>query len=587
MPTKLPPNGQWTQKNVGDATGSIWSSFNLDLTIKQGDTKITGMAHSQSTSSDLANLGLPIAFIRQDIGTGISSSPVMTVAGSRVFQNNSGTVSASFLQDTRTTNPTTCDSTVSDMASFNGYTYVTTSTNAVYKTSDNVSWSTFNAGTSDIKSHLLCQYSNRLYMSRAYSQIVSWDTADTVVTSSTYTLTLPNDTQNVITFIKAGSDRLWIGTINILGGQGHIYSWDGVSGNPVKYNLNSTGVVSGIIKDDVLYTVDTNGRLLAFNGGTFMEISRFPNYKKQSFYNSLSATNDRFIHPNGMAIVEGRINILIKTTEDGTSTPTEEMCPSGIWEYDKDIGLYHKYSISYMDSASPSVTNFGQSRLASVGALSYIKNISFGSSSNGTLLAGVKYYTDTTTTKYGIFYDDNNDLYLKAGYIVTTKISSSAITDAWQKIVLKYNNLLSSSSKIVIKYRLYDFDPIESNITWSSTTVFTSTTDLSNYAIGDEVEIVQGTGAGMCAHISEKTLSNGTYTITLDETCTGVTGTSIARFQKWKKVSSISDITSTFNSVSLHSSADSNFIQIKIWMMMYGNDEVKELDIASIASMTL
>jgi len=43
----------------------------------------------------------------------------------------------------------------------------------------------------------------------------------------------------------------------------------------------------------------------------------------------------------------GEINILLSSMTD---TGSDDSIPSGVWEYDSNIGLYHKYSIS------PSVT---------------------------------------------------------------------------------------------------------------------------------------------------------------------------------------------------------------------------------------
>jgi len=587
----LPPNGQWTQKNVGDATGSLWSSFNLDLTVKQGDTKITRLNTNQSTSSDLANLGVPIGFARIDNGAGGGNYPYYTVAGTRVFKQSIGGVYGSFTQDSQTGTPTTCSSDASDIAAFNGYIYVTTASNTVYKTNGTGSWATFTAGGSDTTAHKLCQYGNRMYMQRVYSQIISWDTADTVATSGQYTLTLPNSATNLITFMCAASDKIWIGTLNAdSNSNGAIYSWDGSSGNPVRYKLNSTGAMAGIVKDDILYVMDNDGRLLAFNGGTFIEIAKLPNFMKLEFKNSKVYSNSRWIHPNGMAIINNKINILVNTQLNFNTTLTEEMCPSGIWEYDKDIGLYHKYSVSYLDRVFETITDYGQSRIETAGGLIFAKNNTSNSASNGTLLMGCAYYSNSSTIKYGIFTDDNNDLYLKAGYLATTKIPSSGIIDTWQRFVLKYNNLISSSNKIVAKYRLTDYNPIEATITWTSTTTFTTTTDLSAYwtsGTGFECEIVQGTGAGMCSHITSIT-GSGTYTVTVDEVHTGVTsGTAIARFQKWIKLGSVTDTTSTFKIMQFPASAASNFIQLKVWMIMYGSDELKEIDIQSVVSQDL
>ena len=589
MTYKLPPNGQWTQLNVGDSNGSLWSTFNVDLTVKKGDVKVTRLITSESTSSNLANLGTPIGFVKLDTGYGFK---YFTVAGSRVFSQLSTYTSSAFVQDATSGTPTTCSSTLSDIINYNGYLYVSTSTNAVYKNTGST-WSNFTAGGADASPHMFCSYGGRLYMTRGRSQIISWDAADTVATSGTYTLNIPNSTENTITFIRSASDKIWVGTVNSLGGQGYIYAWDGVSGNPIKYTLNSTGVVAGVVQDDVPYVMDNNGRLLQFNGGTFKEIARLPNYRKLIYTQALSNSNDRWMHPNGMAIIENNISLLINTKEITSNTiTTEEACPSGIWEFTKETGLYHKYSFSYLDSFEQAITDCGQNRIAVAGGLAYAKPSSESSLSNGTLLAGCSYYTNNSSTKFGIFFDDNVDNFIKAGYLVTTKIPSSQISDTWQKTVLKYNNLINSANKIVVKFRLKDVEPTEINVTWRNTTTFFTTTDLSSYwtsGTGFEVEVVQGVGSGMCSHITGIQDVDGGYLVTLDEVHTGVVlnDISVVRLQKWIKLGSVNDVTSTFKIMPFPTTASSNYIQLKIWMLMYGSDELKEVDVASVVSQPL
>lgn len=598
MSYRLPTNGQWVQKNLSDSSGLLWSSFNLDLTRKQGDVKITRLIHNLSTSTTESNMGIPVAFAKVNT-TGGFSPTFWAVAGSRVFNTVTGLTSASFVQDATSGTPTVCNSGTSDLCSAFSKLYVSTLSNVIYVNNAGT-WSNFNVGTVDETPHALCQYGDRVYMQKFYSQIASFDSAHTVATSGQYTLTLPNPEENTITFMKSASDRIWIGTVNRLGGQGHVYSWDGNSGNPVKYTLSSSGAMAGVIKDDVLHIVDNGGKMLAFNGGTFVEVARLPNYRRYSYYNALSSGNDRWIHPNGMDVVEGKICVLVNLKQLTYITPNlEESAPSGIWEYDKDIGLYHKYSFSYLDTDVGTVSDYGQSRISDAGALLYAKPNSDGSLSNGTILAGCKYYTNNSSTLNGIFFDDNNDSYIKAGYLVTSKIPSSAISDEWQKLVLKYNPLISSSNKIVVKYRLTDYEPIEATVNWLSDTKFTTTTDISAYgplatgfygAYGGEVEVVQGVGAGFCSHITELQSADGAYIVTLDTSVSGAVlgAVSIARFQKWNKIGLIeNNTTSTYKIMPFPSKATSNYIQLKIWMLMYGSDELKEVDIASVVSQPL
>lgn len=114
------------------------------------------------------------------------------------------------------------------------------------------------------------------------------------------------------------------------------------------------------------------------------------------------------------------------------------------------------------------------------------------------------------------------------GYFITPKLASTVDEDNYNSITVKYKPLKIGDS-IVIKYRTSDktnlpFDgfkdttyasPIYAN--WNSTTQFRTTLDMSNASVGDEIEILAGVGAGFLAHITEKTVNAGTWTITIDE----------------------------------------------------------------------
>jgi hypothetical protein len=73
-------------------------------------------------------------------------------------------------------------------------------------------------------------------------------------------------------------------------------------------------------------------------------------------------------------------------------------------------------------------------------------------------------------------------------------------------------------------------------VTWLDGTRFTSTTDLSNVEVGDEVEIISIYGAGKLAHVTTIENSALTWTITLDESIGAAGQTSNVRFQNWQKL---------------------------------------------------
>jgi hypothetical protein len=165
------------------------------------------------------------------------------------------------------------------------------------------------------------------------------------------------------------------------------------------------------------------------------------------------------------------------------------------------------------------------------------------------------------------------------GYLVTTKIEAEYITDLWQRTYLKYKKLLDSSDKIVIKYRTSEVQPIEGTITWTSTTTFTSTLDLSTIAVGDEFEGTAGTGSGQIEHITAISESAGTYTVTLENAVTGATGTAKGRFQKWIKLGTIQDQTTQYKAFNFPLNANSTWIQLKVVMYFTGNDELEEISL--------
>ncbi len=579
----------WNQPNNSDVNGSLWASFNIDVEENEGKLRIGKRmlrAYGTVDSSDVT--GSPVGFKFFNDASGDS---IWTCMGAYVWEaDNLNTITGAFSKDTNTGTPTDCAANTTDIEVFNGNLYVATASAVKYIVGGGSSWSTA-SGLGGFVSNSLCVYGNRLYCGGG-STIRSLDTGNVVASSGTYTLTLP-DISFYITFLRASSNRIWIGTVNRGGGKGYIYEWDGSASQVTKsYRLEASGALSCVIKDDIPYVMDSNGNLNVWNGGTFTKLTGLNRRNNKLLNNPLSTTNNRFIHPNGMSIVKGKINMLIDGRDYDSSTASlqtvEETIPSGIYEYDQNKGLIHKYSIA-PTLASDTITDYGHARLSAVGGLAEFNLPSTNANRNGTFLVGAGYFSDATTAKYGVFYDDSNDAKQKAGYFITTKIYAAdengnpSVQNIWATVYTLYKNLLNSSDKVVIKYRVVENDPIEATITWTATTTFTTTTNISAYWItgtGGEVEILNGIGSGRCSHIISIVNNAGTYTVTVDETYTGATGTAKARFQSWIKRDSISYNNSTPNGVTFQQSGFndlSNWIQFKVWMLFTGKDEIEKM----------
>lgn len=578
---KIPPSDRkFVQTNRSDFLGNLYSSFNLDL---QSNLGVIRIGKRMKFNSSPGSLGLSVGFKFFD-------GRVWTIAGTTVFKNTGFDLTSAFVADASSSAVTTYDSAYSDLEVFNGaLATFNAGTHHLYtKAADGSgtgAWTDRGAlGSSNtLRKMTYFKKFDRLYFGGGES-IVSCDTSWNIVTTGDYSLTLALSDSNSggISSIIAGSDRIWIVTNHNTNAFGicSVFEWDGISAQVTKeYKIVANGIMSIILQDDVPIILDSNGILSKYTGIGFSEIGRFPLRKEQSLGNPSNTGNDaRFIHPNGMVLTENdTILALIMNQNDYTTAPynINENLPSGIWEWSSTSNFIHKHPVSYMPVGSTTVTDHGQNIIAKAGGLALLKIAS--TSAKGVLICGAQYYTDATTTAFAIFSESPypNTGEQKYGYFVTTWILSTNVKDSWQKVWARYRQFLNVADKIILKYRTIKADPINVTGTWTSTTTFTTTTDLTALG-GYEVEVLQGTGSGKCSHIFSVVNNAGTYTITVDETYTGVTsGTFIARIQAWIKSSSVTGQNKESDHFII--GKESVRIQIKCCMQFTDDDELYEL----------
>lgn len=139
-------------------------------------------------------------------------------------------------------------------------------------------------------------------------------------------------------------------------------------------------------------------------------------------------------------------------------------------------------------------------------------------------------------------------IFENVGTICYYKMMSSQIEDLYQSVIVKYKSL-SDGDKIVVKYKLADgYKQIavgeagdstpDVYITWTDANTFTTTKDLTQVEVGDEVEFFAGAGGGSTAHISSLSEAAGTWTVNLDEDIRGGESgnKSTCRFDSFKKL---------------------------------------------------
>lgn len=549
------PTDKWTQVGNSDIYGALWSSNDLDLANKnqKGKLLFSPRTLTNITSSDDADLGLPVAFRY------IPSVGWFAICGNKIFQNGSVLGGGMGANTTRSPFTSFIDGETTGLPISEGFDIksdleffpdanvmvASTKTTKAYKTDGSSFTEITGAGGTGNFVKKLCYFRkrNRMYMSYGGRYILSYNSAYTVATPSG----TPNSVQyamdlgggGFITTLLDGEDYMWILTISTTSNFSYQYLWDGsTEATPNDYAiLETSGALCGIIKDNSLWIVDTEGRLMQNNGKAFVEKARFPfggKIPKNSMLYTPGDSTPRWIHHNGMTIVDGKINILINNPfQDGTNE--SERCPAGVWEYDEEVGLYHKYSISYSPKATGAITDYGQTRLSAVGAIMSAKHTS---TDNGNLLIGANYYSNATTVKSGIFINDSANTIEKYNYFVTQWISTSNIKENWNQLVIRIRKLLNTTDKIIVKYRTNEDDAFQITGEWTTTSSFNTATDLTNY-VGYEMEILNGVGGGKPFHITSCVAQASIWNITLDETMTGATGTFIGRVQSWTKVQSV------------------------------------------------
>jgi len=573
----------WEQNNRSDVVGSLFSSFNLNLTEQLGKTKVS--PRMVITTNGITDFGTPVAFKEY-------LSNLYTIAGNYIFRAAGGNLETAFVKDAQTNSPgNSFSSDISDLEVFNNRLYAVGSGSASFWRLDTTTWTGLSSLSVSVNSKMLNFLKlNRLYIVTTNQQIISMDTGESFATSGSNSFLIKNK-DLVITSLVQTSNLLWILTFNQQNGQGYVYSWDGATADTPTdiHPLDSRGALAGIVKDGVLYIIDMDGKLQYFNGQAFVLApnGRLPIKQFKYLKNPNTLLNNRWIHPNGITLVDGRINILINNENYDLNKTIQESLPSGIWEYDVDMGWYHKNALTQYTIIGATINDYGQNRISRVGALANIKVPDIGSPIVGTLIAGADYFSDSTSsTVSAAWTNDSLDTIQKYGYFVTNKILSPRVQDAFGRTFLRIRKLLNSTDRVIVKARSQDIPALEPvTVTWTSSTSFTTTTDISAYSQGEEVEGTQGPGSGKCAVITSINNNSGTWVVTLDDTLGASNGTSKVRFQHWKWVGTLTNQSNTNPMFNITTS--SGWIQIKVCMLFTGNNEFIDLNIEEVPNLNL
>jgi len=580
---RIPENRILTQNNYGDSYKDTVESFNLDLTGNYGAIRTTRMKLSDDETSlkleKLTNVAAGFAYY---------NSKYWAIGAGYVFEGGSA-LSDDFDWESNSNAPQDeLSSAYSDIELFNGSMYVSADT-SVFKLSTTTWSEPVTTQLTASRPHLLKAFgtgdNSRLYITDEYYKVHSISTADAISATGSFTMDLKLGNEWVISMLEAGQNSLWIGLVNIENGKGLVFEWDGVTENIYDRRIElEAGVIAGVVFENIPMIVDARGRIMEYNGSGFVEKDRF--FLKDQFhlYNTYSARNDRFIHVNGICTTDYGTILIAMQNEQDDSYGNEDTVPSGVYEYLPGVGLTHRYSISDSPKADTTITDYGQQRLARMGAIFFSRARAAADDRNGTLLVGAEVYSDytdilTNTPKSGIYFNDTIDTTPKMGYFITRKFYSNSIQEAWDKVYAIYRKFQSETDKIVVKYRLTEKNSMSASCTWLSDLTFNTTDDVSDFAVGDEVTILTGTGAGQSLKITDIQVSALTYSVTVESNPFSATGSFAARFENFQYAGTI-DNDQQFDAKTFPTTT-SPWIQLKIEMYFTGRQELHKLQLNS------
>jgi len=523
---------KYVQSNESPLLGNLQASRNIDFT-KQGyanlaqRTKYIVQAGSNGTVTSTTGLNeLGFKDVVAMLYNQSSSTYVVVAIDGALFDMN--TALTTFVRDAGANRPTTNDT--SDAIMFNNKMYVSWDT--AISSRANTTWTaSVITGLTSGKPHPLAVFENLNYLAVGNENTVKlYDTANSLIS----TCTLP--AQFEVRWMRYLNNNLYIGTRDLSNKQALMFVWSGSGSTADGGGFGAYGAnwfLSGCAYRSSIAVVTNLGQVLLFNGGGFDVLDNFPFYYTpyEWFYNG---TIDSVMCQRGM-VTQGEFLLINVNNSLILQSPWFlDKQPSGIWQYNPKVGLHHKYSLAGYESTS---TDFGQPLIGRAGAISLLTKqinsstipaVTVGSG----LLWGARHYLTggsvTSTYSLGSITTGAN-----RGMVRTARLLATGLKDNFTEVVVTTKDLFDSDDKIIFKYRTTDSNtlPLASMvtsaanepITWTSTITFTtSSTNFANVAVGNEILVLNGKGAGYTAHVSAITYSNPTYTVTLNEAITPV-----------------------------------------------------------------
>lgn len=582
-------SGNILQLNKGEFLGNVFMTHGVDFTTEQGRILSSPTLKNIFDENDDSDFDNPIAafVFYGDKWWGISDV---------LFKSATGYPDSAWAQDGVTDSPSG-DWKEMDGEVFDGLLLVSgtgASQDDIYAFNGSA-WSSWWKGTlaqtgldATVFKPIKEGASGLLYILDAQQKVYYVTNAGSVVKTGNGTLDFSATTYKLIC-MEPTSTRMWFGGTDIARGQAVVIEWDMSlnSSTPNKIHiLKGARSVQAIgIDNDTPVAVLSNGELRGYNGSFFEPLNRgnakLPKpprgytYKGELTGASTITVDAGIIHPNGWDIVDGMLHFFFNTkivNKSGTEQGGHWNAPAGIWCADPNVGLYCRFPVA-RDSGT---ADYAASNVTDHGAMTFV------GSAAGEFLASAKIYSNSSSTsKAVLLLQDKERSLASRGWMVGIPFQATR-QNMWQNIEFLHRKLENSSDRILVKSRLHRSNtlPAEGDVTWTSTTVFTTTdADFANVVAGDEVTVIRGNGAGCTSHIATITENTGTYTVTLLDPVLNISNgnTGRVRVDNWRLLATISSQNVDYHDFNIPSIEDSFKLWIKLEFRTAASSQI-ELD---------
>lgn len=454
----------WKQDNSSDLFGNIFVSKNLSFD-KAGYLSLGFSPRAVMNENINADFGQVTAIVPDSFGE------YFAITSDNIFD-----VSRQVLAETPTKNATTGvpDTDLqSDATWFNGVLPVTQDTDVDYFDPNTSTWTDTNitlTGGSNTQHPVANFISYNYYAIANINTVGLYSSPFSATPTLVVTLTIPTDFR--ITSMVYFNQNLYVGTQNRYSGKAAMYVWNG-NGSAAQsvFEVESNIIFDLCVFKDSVVAFIGNGALMQFNGAGFSFLAGFP-----IFYKNFVLTGESNIGIYHNVLKASRDLLFINFSANENSEVMLLDQPVGVWCYDPNVGLYHRYSYSnsvtvprfidtsYVDPATDIVT---------VASPAVVTGTEVMYKADGATPFGL-----TDGTKYFAIKVDNTHVRIattKANALANVYVNLSAVSGFGGYLIFfpntDYGQILNnedSNALATMNISLTQNDPYGTEIIWSS-----------------------------------------------------------------------------------------------------------------------